>query len=242
MRSIPGLHDYGRSSYWHYLSRTRRGNGNDASASAAASSLALCLPGEVMRGHIAWSAEVEGVLRPASFKHILVYRDPRDVVVSLYYWWSKQERRTYLPYRHFASLLSEHDKIAFLIEGTKGMDSSPSGVVNYPDVGTRFREFAGWFVDASCLKVRFEDLVSPSTRRTVCETVVRNLFPEADTGFEELSLRRMIDGMSPSGSKTFRKGTSGEWREVFSAEHKEMFKKCAGDTLVSLGYEKDLAW
>jgi len=41
---------------------------------------------------------------------------------------------------------------------------------------------------------------------------------------------------------TFRKGLSGEWKNLFSESHKDTFKDIAGDLLIKLGYEKDLGW
>jgi hypothetical protein len=40
----------------------------------------------------------------------------------------------------------------------------------------------------------------------------------------------------------YRKGIVGDWRNHFTAEHKRIFKAVAGDMLIRLGYEKDLAW
>ncbi|HEX3130506.1 MAG TPA: sulfotransferase [Thermoanaerobaculia bacterium] len=40
----------------------------------------------------------------------------------------------------------------------------------------------------------------------------------------------------------YRKGIAGDWKNHFSDEDKQVFKELAGDMLVRLGYEKDLAW
>jgi hypothetical protein len=52
----------------------------------------------------------------------------------------------------------------------------------------------------------------------------------------------MKRGFAPSLSKTFRKGQTGEWEKYFDSEHKKLFKKCAGEMLITLGYEKDMDW
>ncbi|MGH2703243.1 MAG: sulfotransferase domain-containing protein, partial [Actinomycetota bacterium] len=44
------------------------------------------------------------------------------------------------------------------------------------------------------------------------------------------------------GTATFRRGQIGDWRNHFNEDHKEAFKKMAGDTLIRLGYEHDLNW
>jgi Sulfotransferase family len=40
----------------------------------------------------------------------------------------------------------------------------------------------------------------------------------------------------------YRKGIAGDWTNHFSQADKDVFKELAGDMLVELGYEKDLAW
>jgi plasmid stabilization system protein ParE len=37
----------------------------------------------------------------------------------------------------------------------------------------------------------------------------------------------------------FRKGVSGDWRNVFTEEDRRIFEEKAGDLLVRLGYEED---
>jgi hypothetical protein len=39
-----------------------------------------------------------------------------------------------------------------------------------------------------------------------------------------------------------RKGVSGDWKNYFNEEAKDIFKRHAGDLLIKLGYEKDLNW
>lgn len=40
----------------------------------------------------------------------------------------------------------------------------------------------------------------------------------------------------------FRKGISGDWKNVFTERDKSIYKEVAGDLLVQLGYEKDYSW
>lgn len=44
------------------------------------------------------------------------------------------------------------------------------------------------------------------------------------------------------GSRFYRKGIQGDWRNYFTDRQKEIFKKIAGETLIRLSYEKDLNW
>jgi GT2 family glycosyltransferase len=57
--------------------------------------------------------------------------------------------------------------------------------------------------------------------------------------FERMAGRVQGDESSDS---FFRKGVSGDWREVFTERDKRVFKGEAGELLIELGYEKDLDW
>ena len=61
----------------------------------------------------------------------------------------------------------------------------------------------------------------------------------------ERSSFRFYTGRQPGQEdrkRFYRKGVAGDWRNHFSDEHKAVFKQLAGDTLIALGYEKDLTW
>lgn len=40
----------------------------------------------------------------------------------------------------------------------------------------------------------------------------------------------------------YRKGIAGDWKNHFTPEHSRVFKELAGDMLIRLGYEEDMAW
>ncbi len=40
----------------------------------------------------------------------------------------------------------------------------------------------------------------------------------------------------------YRKGVAGDWKNYFSSQDREKFKRIASDILVRLGYEKDYSW
>jgi len=97
-------------------------------------------------------------------------------------------------------------------------------------------------------EVRYEDLlVRPE------EEMARLLgFLGAETGeetvrhcvnsasFEKLSKGRRRSEEDPTSF--FRKGVAGDWKNVFSARDKQVFKEVAGGLLVRLGYEENDDW
>ena len=44
------------------------------------------------------------------------------------------------------------------------------------------------------------------------------------------------------GTNTFKDGQIGSWKKYFLPQHKDLFKRYAGDLLISLGYEMSQDW
>lgn len=83
--------------------------------------------------------------------------------------------------------------------------------------------------------------------------IVRELFefldlpkdPKLIDDLLERSSFRFYAGRNPGKEdrkRFYRKGVAGDWKNHFSDEDKQVFKDIAGDMLIRLGYEKDLAW
>ena len=65
------------------------------------------------------------------------------------------------------------------------------------------------------------------------KTIVENY------SFKKISQRKPGE----ENKKSFlRKGIAGDWKNNFSEEACDVFKKYAGEELILMGYEKDLNW
>jgi hypothetical protein len=96
-------------------------------------------------------------------------------------------------------------------------------------------------------EVRYEDLLAQPL-----EEVRRLLdFLGADAG--EKTVERLVEKSAferksnrergqEDPSSRLRKGVAGDWKNVFTAEDKRIFKEVAGDVLIKLGYERDSNW
>jgi plasmid stabilization system protein ParE len=205
-------------------------------------------PGEVFLGHVEADPEVMAFIDSHGFRTLFIYRDPRDVVVSLLHWWKRDPTMTWeepdsWPFRYFQTLDSDEDRLTFLIKGWPQL--SPAGFpsdVDFPDIGERFRAFTPWIDSSSCLAIRFEDLKDPARSPGVVRAIAHHLYPRASERRLDKLVARMEEGADPSRSRTFRKGGSGGWREAMTDHHRQLFKKHAGRLLVDLGYEDDLDW
>lgn len=97
-------------------------------------------------------------------------------------------------------------------------------------------------------EVRYEDLLE----RPVKEVARLLEFLGADA--TEEAARRCVEAASferwtkdrergeEDSTSFLRKGVAGDWRNVFTARDREIFKEHAGDLLIRLGYERDHDW
>jgi hypothetical protein len=241
---LPQFHHYGRKAYWHYLSRARVDSKKISKTSQVIKTLSQCLQGEIFRGHIAANTELLEFFSHHRFKHLFIFRDLRDVVVSYFYGMKNRKAIDTWPSRYFYALQSDEERLEFLIKGWPDnvqLHGFPQEV-DYPNIGERFRENLPWLKDPNCLAVRFEDLVNPETQNHMHTSIARYLLPDIRNAEIREVVRKMYEGHNAKKSHTFRKGISGDWRNNFSEKHIALFKELAGQMLIDLGYEHDLKW
>jgi sulfotransferase family protein len=93
----------------------------------------------------------------------------------------------------------------------------------------------------------YEELLEDG-RRVVAELLAFLGLPAGEEIVGDLLERssfRFYTGRQPGEEdrrRFYRKGVAGDWKNHFSEEQKAAFKQLAGDTLIALGYERDLTW
>jgi hypothetical protein len=193
--------------------------------------------GTIKRGcyahaHTVCSDALAGMLDDMGLKTLLILRDPRDVVVSHAKYVA--EEANHLQHAHYREL-SEADRIMASIVG---VEPSAPGEAGLLDVGTRYRSLLAWCSRSSNWTTRFEWLVGPQgggmRERQVAElaAIARHLGIRCSPG----RLEGIADGLF-GGTRTFRKGLIGGWREILSETHLRAMDRVAGDVLEAL--EKD---
>ena len=245
---LPWIRNHKRGVTWHHVPRSLVDTAQRPTKASTIAQLRVCLPGEVFLGHVEADSEVMKFIESHGFRTLFIYRDPRDVLVSLLHWWQRDPAATWQesdtwPFRYFCTLDSDEYRLAFLIEGWPA--SPPAGFpqdVDFPGIGERFRAFSPWIDEPSCLPIRFEELTDPKESPDVIRGIATHLYPAAS----EQRLGRLVVlmqiGTDPSKSYSFREGRSGGWRQVMTDRHRELFKQHAGALLVDLGYEADVDW
>lgn len=194
-------------------------------------------PGEVVRGHLYFEPQFAEELKRCNTANYFIYRDPRDVVVSEAHY-LREMNRWHRLHPYFRAAASIEDAIMLSIEGL----NPPVPRVDYGNIAERFRRYEGWLSDENCLCVRFEDLVSEQQAELIRQ-IAEFYTARTRAVFElEPTIERMGSLIAPQKSHTFRSGKKAGWQREFTPAHRARFAEVAGDLLVRLGYEPDLAW
>jgi hypothetical protein len=192
------------------------------------------------RGAIGWgylpaAPEYRDVLTQPGWVNYFILRDPRDMVISQVYYATEM----YEQHRMRAYYLSLPDFNARLKVAIQGVNQEGA---HLPDIRERFDRFLGWLDCPGVLAVKFEALIAD--REGSIHAILDHL-EAAGCPIplqRDLAVQKVVEAIQPKKSPTFRKGRSGEWRNLFTDEHKQLFKQVTGDLLTRLGYEKDCEW
>jgi hypothetical protein len=194
--------------------------------------------------------EIAAIYPEARVIHII--RDGRDTAVSLmHHMWNYAKDRGGIydlePEELERRDAYRSDSPVALAEGLFTKERLTSIASDWSSEVSKAIEDGPALLGDNYIEVRYEDLLE----RPVEE--VRRLleFLGADAGektveelveksaFEQKSNRER--GQEDSSSR-LRKGVAGDWKNVFTAEDKRIFKEVAGDVLIRLGYERDSNW
>jgi hypothetical protein len=205
-------------------------------------------PGKFGVGHISYDKNYARRLKAKGIKHIFIYRDPRDIVVSWTYFLlnSLPDHAAYPLFKN--RLKTHHERLMTAITGFEVKNSrmkKKHGIRNVKNIYDRYKHKFAWINDHNVCLVRYEDLVKGQrSRRRTLRQIVNFLWSDLKTLGRSKSyiVRQMEKSIKPNHSRTFRKGKTGEWRKEFNENHKNEFKKVAGDLLIKLGYEKNNDW
>jgi len=184
--------------------------------------------------------------RSGADHNVVIWRDGRDVMVSVYYHFAFPKAIT-------SAKASERFRQALDI-------ADPNDIERY------FPRFLEWSFAGGFTGFNWTEFVDawhgrPKTVFTSYEALHKDAVGEMlrilrDIGKGDIGRDRVetaVDKLSfesqagrkagDADAKSFlRKGVVGDWRNVFSAEARQIFDHHAGEALVRLGYEKDRSW
>lgn len=193
-------------------------------------------PGDIAYGHLHALPPVVSLLTAGGVSPFFIFRDPRDVVVSHVHYVTEMEPN-HVHHQFYKQKLNSFDeRLRVSILGRPELD------IAFPDIRERFDPYLGWLEHPEVLSLQFEDFVTNQDKalRRVLNHARGRGFPLKME--EQEALQTLKSAIDPARSPTFRSGKIGKWREVFSKEHKDLFKEISGDLLVQLGYEQSTDW
>lgn len=181
-------------------------------------------------------------------KLFLMIRDGRDVAVSAYYYFLfKNDRNNH----KYVDTFIKKSKINIHLSIKENLPSfidyifcNKLGIINYGNWAT-FNE--SWFdkLDENYI-IKYENLKNDPLNELlkVCDTLkitdkvgdteISNIINKYDISNQQIS--------TTDSHKFIRKGIVGDWKNHFSEEAKDVFKKHAGEHLIMFGYENNLDW
>jgi Sulfotransferase domain len=171
-----------------------------------------------------------------------IIRDPRDMVISGYFYhlwthekWCHEKKEKYgnRSYQELLKSLPQEEGITREIVRMKGA----------------IKNMKNWdYTNPNFLEIKLEDLAKNE------KSIFEQIFQQYGFSQEEMELAMsVVDELSfekragrergkEDRNSHFRKGVSGDWKNHFTPDHKELFKITYPGTLVKLGYESDENW
>lgn len=209
--------------------------------------------GHIASWHVPFDPKLAAWLDQCGIKRLFLYRDPRDVMVSLCnFIMNKPPHPPPNPYFNWLrNLKNDDERLENCIRGfTIGSEGDPMVLspACLPNVNLLYRGFLGWLNDPNTFSIRFEDLIqsSPNGSNELSRKTVSRMLVDLGMLKDELSNSALSEllttGMDSKKSPTFRLGRKGSWKTTYKREHVQTFKEVAGDLLIELGYEKDFDW
>lgn len=170
-----------------------------------------------------------------NMKGVFIYRDPRDICISRCHYIMREPAHWCHEYFHEV-LADDQERIEAVIIGIdekqlKSIDQHCRTRLDYLD-HPRF------------CTVTFEEPIGPQGGGSAAlqSAAIQRIADHLDLRLSGADMKRIARGAFWCQSDTFRKGQIGAWKNQMTTQHRQLFKKVAGQLLVDLAYEADLDW
>lgn len=184
----------------------------------------------MLAGHQQNNPKIIRVLLNNSVTTLFIIRDPRDMIVSRYYF--EKSNRIFNRYRQFQTMPKEkayNEIIKSVLGGTNGTKAKKFNVAKY------IESFSQYLNNEAITVIRFEDLIglkgggSLAAQKATLLTIKKAINSDVD-------IDTIANKVFSEKSETFRKGQINQWSYEFSETNKRLFNKTAGNLLGKLGY------
>ena len=188
--------------------------------------------GGVYVGHVPYSSQFEDWLKKNNFKQIFVYRDPRDYVVSLSNYVTRDVEKKHEYYELYMRISSIHqERFKSIIKGYgDGENKFITSNKSIPNVKIVFNAYKNWFDSYNTISIPFENVVdSRNSNQTFIEILT---FLDLKSKYSMNRANNILNlGKDPLKSRTFRKGAIGGWKNVFDEITENLFNDFVGESL-----------
>lgn len=186
----------------------------------------------VIRGHTWAIPKNLDVLKKSNLKYIIGVRDPRDKLISEY--WHSRNFSKHWAYEQ-ANEQSIEQFISYKLKSGEFEKETLEWIRNW----LKYRD------NEKSIIVRYEDMLKNPNH------AMEEIFNFLDFKIEQKRIENIIEKNSfnkitgrkrgkSDDSKFVRKGISGEWKTIFSKEHKLLFSKIGEDVVEALEYQRTL--
>lgn len=182
---------------------------------------------QIFAGHLYYNKDVIGAVEDIGAKTVFVYRDPRDLIVSMIFY-AKGLRRHAL-HSFMNAREDQFDQVKAIVDGR-----SADPLIN--SMRKALPGYLGFLEDERVCAVSFEDLVGERGGGTfekkydALRRVARHCDLPTDT------LKAQAEGAAKA-TATLRKGKANAWGEVLSPKSLQYIEQELGESIQRLGYQ-----
>jgi hypothetical protein len=198
--------------------------------------------GEICSSHIKYTKELSILIGNRGIKHIIIIRDPRDIVVSSAMYITYKDKRHRLNDYFINKLNTDEERITASILGISGEQIGDG--VDSLSMLEHIKGYLAWMQDNGCLFVKFEDLIGSKGGGTdfLQEKVLDKMLDFLEMEIPEKTKKHIMRNIFNPGSRTFVKGQIGGWKNILTQHQIGLLKERLGTYILDLGYEKSSDW
>lgn len=190
--------------------------------------------GQYLTAHCGALDGIPDALDAQGFRPLLMIRDPRDIVVSMAFYFARNER---LHMHETFRDMSEGARFEAVITGLPGRGGKPP----IPSIVQRLGKYQDWLTDDRTVVVRFEDLVGSAGGGSdeVQHEAVKAVLTHCERYQDDAQVDSIARATFAPHSATFRKGRIGDWANHLGDDHLALLAEVAPGQVEAFGYTSD---